>query len=63
MKLSINCIKKSITEFFRFHEKVIIEAELTELRNDQNYDWTSTKHHLKLAKETPDMELCRKISC
>ena len=39
------------TQFYsRFHDKVVIEEELNELRNQNAVSWETTKYHLKLAK-------------
>ena len=35
---------------FRFHDKVVIEEELNELRSKNAPSWETTKYHLKLAK-------------
>jgi len=40
----------------RFHDKVVIEEELNEVRNEQEKLWESTKYHLKMAKT--DSSLC-----
>ena len=34
----------------RFHDKVVIEEELNELRSKNGPSWETTKYHLKLAK-------------
>ena len=40
-----------LTQFYsRFHDKVVIEEELNELRNQNAVSWETTKYHLKLAK-------------
>ena len=40
-----------LTQFIsRFHDKVVIEEELNELRNQNAVSWETTKYHLKLAK-------------
>ena len=40
-----------MTQFYsRFHDKVVIEEELNELRNQNAVSWETTKYHLKLAK-------------
>ena len=41
---------------FRYHDKVIIEEELNQVRREQNDEWEIAKHHLKLAKKTPSIE-------
>jgi len=33
-----------------FHDKVVIEAEIKDLRQHHEEDWQTTKFHLKLAK-------------
>ena len=35
---------------FRFHDKVVIEEELNDLRRQNASSWETTKYHLKLAK-------------
>ena len=42
--------------YFRYHDKVIIEEELNQVRKEQNAEWEIAKHHLKLAKKSPSME-------
>jgi len=39
-----------VANFNRFHDKVVIEEELNEVRNEQTQVWENTKYHLKLAK-------------
>jgi len=39
-----------VANFNRFHDKVVIEEELNELRNQNAVSWETTKYHLKLAK-------------
>ena len=39
----------------RFHDKVVIEEELNEVRNELPQVWENTKYHLKLAKRTPSL--------
>ena len=36
--------------YFRFHDKVVIEEELNDLRRQNSTAWETTKYHLKLAK-------------
>lgn len=36
--------------YSRFHDKVVIEEELNELRRQNGNIWETTKYHLKLAK-------------
>ena len=36
--------------YFRFHDKVVIEEELNDLRHQNSTAWETTKYHLKLAK-------------
>ena len=43
--INIECISVS-----RFHDKVVIEEELNELRSKNGPSWETTKYHLKLAK-------------
>ena len=43
--INIECIFVS-----RFHDKVVIEEELNELRSKNGPSWETTKYHLKLAK-------------
>ena len=42
--------------YFRYHDKVIIEEELNQVRKEQNAEWEIAKHHLKLAKKSPSLE-------
>ena len=48
--------------FFRFHDKVVIEEELTELRHEQNQAWQTTKYHLKLAKRNSSLFNIEKLA-
>merc|ERR1719347_933012 len=45
-----------VANFNRFHDKVIIEEELNELRQEQAEEWELTRHHLKQAKTTGSLE-------
>ena len=47
---------------FRFHDKVVIEEELTELRHEQNQAWETTKYHLKLAKRNSSLFNIEKLA-
>ena len=42
--------------YFRYHDKVIIEEELNQVRKEQNAEWEIAKHHLKLAKKYTSLE-------
>jgi len=39
-----------VANFNRFHDKVVIEEELNDLRSQNSNAWETTKYHLKLAK-------------
>jgi len=39
-----------VANFNRFHDKVVIEEELNDLRRQNATSWETTKYHLKLAK-------------
>jgi len=45
-----------VANFNRYHDKVIIEEELNQVRQEQTDEWEIAKHHLKMAKKTPSVE-------
>jgi len=45
-----------VANFNRYHDKVIIEEELNQVRKEQTSEWEMAKHHLKMAKKTPSSE-------
>ena len=40
----------------RYHDKVIIEEELNQVRMEQQEEWEMAKHNLKMAKKTLSQE-------
>ena len=40
----------------RYHDKVIIEEELNQVRTEQQEEWEMAKHNLKMAKKTLSQE-------
>ena len=48
--------KKLVSLLFRYHDKVIIEEELNQVRMEQQEEWEMAKHNLKMAKKTLSQE-------
>ena len=48
--------KELLSLLFRYHDKVIIEEELNQVRMEQQEEWEMAKHNLKMAKKTLSQE-------
>ena len=47
---------KALRDSSRYHDKVIIEEELNQVRTEQQEEWEMAKHNLKMAKKTLSQE-------
>ena len=56
MSLNIETKKQRLFQLFRYHDKVIIEEELNQVRMEQQEEWEMAKHNLKMAKKTLSQE-------